>query len=1155
MIKDMFMKDIGRRINPVIKVSAQNDNNLMKQELEEYVVTQEIDCHLERIFRDFVKGIHDGTDSAGVWISGDFGSGKSHFLKILSYLMLNREYEGRRPVDYLKMKVSESTLPFILEANKKRIQPILFDIDSENRGDITMVDIYLLVFNRMLGYSSVLPVADMERRLDKEGKYELFKQKFKEVSGKDWSEACSNPGFNKKNIYQTLLACGYDSSEAEFNSKKCITPFSISARDLSLLLKEYCDKQGPDFVLVFLVDEVGQFVTNKDDRLLNLQTITQEICVNCSGKVWNIVTAQEDLDKVFSNFSNDQLSKITGRFSTRVKMSASDVQEVIEKRILLKKPDVTDELMAYYESHSDSIKNKLGFKNSQPIPLYSSKKEFAATYPFVTYQYGMLQKMLTDLRNKSRAGKNISNAARSMLKTFGETLNEFKDDDFTIVVPMYSFYTSLESELDSPTLQLFSDVYRNTNLERFDIDVLKTLFLVKYYDQGFSTNIDNITSMMISSFDQNRKDVQDKVSESLSRLVENTLVQRVGEVYYFLTDEEQEINREIKRQSVQPGRQLSEISRMAFGEIFGMSGVYKYGGNHSYKFNREVDQENLDGTSYELTFGIITSMHPKIDPISLAMSSSKSVIFKLTGDEKLIEQCNEYLQTEKYIKDNLVPDISKSKRELLLDKEKELDTMKQRFRTLLSDALQSATIYVDENQVDIAQNSPKQRADEAMKQLVQKIYSKMSYIHSPKEQKDIENIFKNRVLISFDDACGSEKQAIDDVLNHLESKKILHSLVRVCDLMDKYQGAPFGFGDKDIEWIISLLFRHGKISLYKDSQEYFGTDIQPSIAIEMITKTKNHQATEVRLRESISQDSIIRAQTIFSKITSKTFQLDEASLVSGINASSKEIALEIEGYISKIRVQPLYPGIDELIEIKSILDITSTKKSPELFKYIDSNESKLRELRPKIDNYRDFFDDANSKRKVLFDKGLERIVTYDRDKDFLSGNIGKTNESIKSIIESGNLSELYKLNDLCSSFDKEYSDQLKVAIAAGIDNLQSSYESLRSLVEDDESLSSELDSEFSSTKQAISTSNSISGSASKVSGFEYKAKLIISRKRKTEPEGGSGGSTPVQKPSVTVKNLIPPSSINSEEDIDSLVQSVRNKLKDKLKDGPFEINW
>lgn len=99
IIRDMFEKDINRSINGVIKVS-QDDERSIKQELSEYVVTRELQGHFAHFFESYSRALDVPTDKIGVWISGFFGSGKSHFLKMLSYLLSNKVVDGRPSIDW-----------------------------------------------------------------------------------------------------------------------------------------------------------------------------------------------------------------------------------------------------------------------------------------------------------------------------------------------------------------------------------------------------------------------------------------------------------------------------------------------------------------------------------------------------------------------------------------------------------------------------------------------------------------------------------------------------------------------------------------------------------------------------------------------------------------------------------------------------------------------------------------------------------------------------------------------------------------------------------------------------------------------------------------------------------------------------------------------
>ncbi|HHX37826.1 MAG TPA: BREX system P-loop protein BrxC, partial [Clostridiaceae bacterium] len=178
-IKSIFSKPIDRDIKGVIKVGQAEDENI-KQELEEYVVTRELQRHFAAFFTSYKRGIEGYTDKMGVWISGFFGSGKSHFLKILSYLLANRMVDGKTALDYF-IDDQKITDPEVLEnmrlASETSTDVILFNIDSKGtstgkQDKDAILSVFLKVFNEMQGFCGAYPnVADLERRLTKIGKY------------------------------------------------------------------------------------------------------------------------------------------------------------------------------------------------------------------------------------------------------------------------------------------------------------------------------------------------------------------------------------------------------------------------------------------------------------------------------------------------------------------------------------------------------------------------------------------------------------------------------------------------------------------------------------------------------------------------------------------------------------------------------------------------------------------------------------------------------------------------------------------------------------------------------------------------------------------------------------------------------------------------
>jgi len=128
-IAELFKKDIKRNIKGVIKVEQREENEI-HQELDEYVVTNELFKHFHSFYDAYLPSLDGATDEMGVWISGFFGSGKSHFLKILSYILEGKVVKGKKAVDYFDDKIDD---PLLLAGMKRAAQipsdVILFNID------------------------------------------------------------------------------------------------------------------------------------------------------------------------------------------------------------------------------------------------------------------------------------------------------------------------------------------------------------------------------------------------------------------------------------------------------------------------------------------------------------------------------------------------------------------------------------------------------------------------------------------------------------------------------------------------------------------------------------------------------------------------------------------------------------------------------------------------------------------------------------------------------------------------------------------------------------------------------------------------------------------------------------------------------------------
>ena len=413
LIKDMFRKKIDREIQGVIIVGQGEDTNV-SQELEEYVVTRELQKHFADFFSAYKKGIVGQTPKMGVWISGFFGSGKSHFLKILSYLLENRQVGEKHALDYF-IEDDKIVDPMVLADMKLAAETptdaILFNIDSKSdtnskQDKDAIVKVFLKVFNEMQGFCGSMPyLADLERRLTEEGRFEEFKHTFEEEYGDAWEDSRQDFDFIQDTVVDVLADMGFMSEDAARNwCEKATTEYQISIEDFARRVHTYLEQKGKNHHVVFLVDEIGQYIGDDSRLMLNLQTVTEELGKECKGKAWVIVTSQQDIDSITKVKGND-FSKIQGRFDTRLSLSSANVDAVIKKRILDKTDVAAQSLRLLYEQKATIIKNLIMFNDGVEKKLYANAEDFEEVYPFVPYQFNLLASVLTSIPNPRRFRK------------------------------------------------------------------------------------------------------------------------------------------------------------------------------------------------------------------------------------------------------------------------------------------------------------------------------------------------------------------------------------------------------------------------------------------------------------------------------------------------------------------------------------------------------------------------------------------------------------------------------------------------------------------------------------------------------------------------------------------------------------------------------
>ena len=1001
-IQEMFKKSITRDIQGVV-IAGQGEKTNIATELEEYVVTPELQRHFADFFSAYAKGINGNTTKMGVWISGFFGSGKSHLLKILSYILDNEVIGDKHAIDFFidDKKISD---PMVLADMKLAANTpsdvIIFNIDAKSESDgksnkDAIVNVFLKVFNNSLGFCGAIPyIADLERKLTEDGKYEEFKASYQKVTAHDWYEERHEFLSKQDRVVNALVDMGYMSEKAAWNwCDAAIGDYQISIEDFAKRVKAYIDSMGNNHHVVFLVDEIGQYIGDDSKLMLNLQTVTEELGRECMGKAWVIVTSQQDIDSITKVKGND-FSKIQGRFDTRLSLSSANVDTVIKKRILDKNETAAQTLRLLYEQKSTIIKNLIVFNDGVEKKLYANDRDFAEVYPFIPYQFNLLASVLTSIRTHGASGKHLSEGERSMLALFKESAEAIKEKEVGAIVPFHRFYDALENFLDHSHKGVIMKAYDNNYInpdhkesDVFTINVLKALFMIKYVLE-IESNIDNIVSLMVENIDDDRITIKEKVEESLKVLMRQMLVQKNGSLYVFLTDEEQEINREIDSQNVEMAEVINKVSEMIFEDIF-TDKKYRYptfNGRYSFGFNQAVDDRPYkSGQGYDFGLRILTPWYEGgNDDTTLRMMSGqgREVLVVLPNDAAFLDEIRQYLKIEKFLRLNTSTQLAKYET-IKEAKRVEMRERNANAKLYLTESLKEATIYVNGDTVRTSAKEVTGRISESIGRLVQIVYNKLSYIDVACGEAEIRKMFHstNQLTLGLEGTTEPNTHALDDVLAFIAQNTHMHMKTSMKTIKDRFMKAPYGFVEDDVHWLVARLFKRGDLAFTVNGASVNQNNKTEEELISFITKKTFVEKLLMEERVRVNEKDKKEVRDVMKEVfgTSGVAE-DEDSIMKNFQRYAQNTINEI------LRLEPQYqrytfPGKKALETGKRIMQSVLQIQSPlEFFQYVSKNREDYYDFMEDYEPVKAFF---NGEQQQIFTRALDILAIYDDSKTYI----------------------------------------------------------------------------------------------------------------------------------------------------------------------------
>lgn len=858
-LQQVFAKDVQRPIEGVVKA---DDARNLGTEVEEYVLTNEAAKGLEQLLEAYTNY----TNANGVWISGFFGSGKSHLLKMLAHLL--GDVEGQ---DFPREEVSETFrgkaegafLPaLIAKADRIPAKSLLFNIDqkapliSKDQAD-ALLRVFVQVFDESRGYYGDQGfIARFEHQLDEESQLDAFRSAFQAIAGRPWEDR--RPSFGLPTVRNQVneayaQVTGIDAATAPDILKTYQDTYSVSIEDFADEVKAWLDKQPNEFRLNFFVDEVGQFIGNNTHLMLNLQTIAESLNTKCEGRAWIMVTSQEDMDRVIGDRTKQQgndFSKIQARFKTRVKLTSADVEEVISKRLLEKNEAGAATLGGVYAAESANFKTLFDFVDgAKTYRNYVTEDQFIGTYPFVNYQFPLFQAAIEGISDHNVfEGRNSSVGERSMLGVVQQVVKDLGDVQVGQLATFESMFAGIRSSLKSAAQRSIDVAERNLG-NPLAVRLLKALFLVKYVE-GFRATARNLTVLVYDRFGLDLPGLAKQVREALTLLEVQTYIQRTGNTYEYLTDLEQDMEKEIKAVDIDASELSSRLNKILSGDVVKSSKLKYTKNGQDFAFGYKLDDQ-VFGQQRDLSLHFITPEYPYSPEETRMHSAGKDeLLVIMQPDDRVLADLRLLIKTEKYTKRKQTSSLSVDEDRILRSKAAQNVEREKELVERIKRAVGDAQLVINAADVSSSSQDPLTRVTDGFQDLIARTYTQLSLLggvtYSEQQVAGAANPDQGTIF----DATGLSMLAVpgDEVLSHVLRRDRLGEQATMKALIDTFGAKPYGWDLASIEVVVAYLVGAAKVTLSVD-----GNTLKRSEVSTILRNTQKHPHVVVAPQKSFDE--------------------------------------------------------------------------------------------------------------------------------------------------------------------------------------------------------------------------------------------------------------------------------------------------------------
>ena len=894
-IRELFCGQIDRKIEEVIKVD-QDDVAIVRQEIDEYILTESIESSMLKVLEGYRQSVNQPSEAIAIWVAGFFGAGKSSFAKYVGLAISNRDLGGVSAGDLLAQRANNQTIKALLGAIKEQIptEAIIFDV-SADRNVNASEDLTKIFYRKLLdhlGYSSSLEVAELEIELEEQGQLQAFLAAFAELyPGEDWAIAKTRllqamPRASA--VMQAIEPQTYAEKDSWLKNARDqnvpITPASLAERTIELLARKHPGKQ-----LMFVVDEVGQYVARDIQKMLDLQAIVQQLGIKGRGRVWVMVTSQEKLSDVVGYLDDNrtELARLQDRFPYKPVLEPSDIAEVTSRRVLGKSAQGEVTLTELFQQHQGRLATHTKLDTKIRLPELGAKG-FAALYPLLPYQIELIIQVVSGLRLSGGASKQFGGANRAIIKLAQELLTNpqsgLADKQVGALVTLDRVFDLQSNNIDSQYRGKIVDIASKAD-HPLAVPVAKAICLLQFVDQVPATER-NVAVVLHPAIDADS--LESQVQEACRHLTERNLIRKAADGTYKIPTAQEEDWEQTRNQQAPsvPERNglLAEALKLiwepvpsaALGSgVKSFKAALNFRGSELVKGEVPVKVERVASSEVQ---------EERVEQLRQTSQQETNTFFwAMSASQELDRALGEWFRSQKVIDLKGKGATDKGQVQLVSEERRKLAGFQKEACRLLEQTLIHGKILLNGGICELPAN-PASAVDamrEALKEGLAKIYARFSEAEVSPSSEELTKLLSADNLKGLTGSieklrlCKEEggqwvidtnRPALQAVLNRSQVKSAGWSGK---ELADHFGAAPYGWTLDAVRFLVAALQVAGKFKATHNAQSFVGT-ANPQVR-PLFTNNSTFRATLfVAHAGKLKPEDVLQASQLFQKFAGKT---------------------------------------------------------------------------------------------------------------------------------------------------------------------------------------------------------------------------------------------------------------------------------------------